>query len=400
MPRSAPNLPKHADFAKDVISDADGNTLALHRPPSVKAENACGNPGGQILEPVCDAGLQETAPGSRLGSESLVTVFIRMVWQHVKLACWLTVGLGIVMLIFSANSKKSAQFQMHPIQWIFQLIVALVGLPLLLFCVFVEWLYDGHRVVFNLGLLVLYLVWLAINAALVITGEYWVKHGTRVRRQVEMEDVWGPEYEKNPRLQDAARPWLDSFGKGLTDFTRECGNTEYNFSKDGFYREMVAADYRGRDQVFKDQMADLPVKYTFEEQMRLVLPAMAPWLLAAALVLAAVPWHGAADAACYSGCSTEEVDAVVASTPVPRGSIGKHELSGKVTIVVGEYAGGGMLDCSMGYSTPEDGTYTVSRVNDNRLPDKDGDYLEFPPNSFLERGVEYKRIICRDSRKP
>src|SRR5208282_2623715 len=384
------NHPKHADFAKDVIIDADGDTLAFHRPPPPGAEIPCGKTSGQILEPIFDATLQDADLASGSGSESLVTVFARMVWQHVKLACWLTVGLGIVMMIFSANSKKSAQFQSHPIQWVFQLIVGLIGLPLLLIVIFVEWLYDGHRVVFNLGLLALYLAWLLFNAWVAVAKEFWVKHGTSVRRQVEMEDVWGPEYGKDPHLQAAGTPWLDSFrsfeGRAI-------------ISRERVYSDMVD-DHKFQDEVFKDQMADLPVRYTDAEHMSLILPAMAPWLLAAALVLAAVPWHGVADAVCYHGCTADEADAIAANTPAPRGLIDRHELQGKVTIIAGEYQGGGFLDCNMGYSTPADGTYAVSRVNYNRLPDKDGGYLEFPPTSFLTSGVEHKRIICRDWRKP
>src|SRR5208282_5496601 len=399
------NLPKHADFAKDVIIDADGDTLAFHRPPPPGAEIPGGKTSGQILEPVCDADLQEADSGSHYGSESLVTVFARMVWQHVKLACWLTVGLGIVMMIFSANSKKSAPFQSHPIQWIFQLIVGLIGLPLLLIVIFAEWLYDGHRAVFNLGLFAIYLVWLFINGWMVVGDEYWVKHGTRVRRQVWMADIWGPAYESKPQLQQAGNEYLNALGKDLTTFSREGGNKEYSFSKEGFYAEMMASrDRLGRIFFFSDthQVADLPVEYTDAEHWKLVKVALLPWLLAAALVLAAIPWHGAADAACYHGCSAEEAYAAAVATPAPEGAIGKHELSGKVTVVAGGYAGGGMLECSPDFKGsgtrsrwPEDGTYRVERLDYNGFPSARGNYLRFKEFSLLGDGVVG---VCRDTR--
>src|SRR5208282_2162520 len=389
------NLPKHADFAKDVIIDADGDTLAFHRPPPPGAEISGGKTSGQILEPVCDADLQEADSGSHYGSESPVTVFARMVWQHVKLACWLTVGLGLVMLRFSANQKKSAPFQSHPFQWIFPIIVGFIGMPLLLFFIFVEWLHDGHRAVFNLGLFAIYLVWLFINAWMVVTEEYWVKHGTSVRRRVWMEDIWGPDWGSKPQLQEGGRLWLDSKISWL-----DSGDCPVKTSRERWYTDLTAATDLQRIAFFADEMADLPVEYTGAEQKKLVYAAVAPWLLLAALVLALVPWHGVADAVCYHGCTADEADAIAANTPAPRGLIDRHELQGKVTIIAGEYQGGVFLDCNMGYSTPADGTYAVSRVNYNRLPDKDGGYLEFPPTSFLTSGVEYKRILCRDWRKP
>jgi len=132
------------------------------------------------------------------------------------------------------------------------------------------------------------------------------------------------------------------------------------------------------------------------------LTAMAPWLLAAALVLAAVPWHGVADAACSHGCSREEADAIATETPAPRGSIGKHELSGKVTVVAGGYAGGGMLDCSPDFKGsgtrsrwPEDGTYDVERLDYRGFPAADGHYLQFKESSLFGDGIVG---VCRDTR--
>ncbi len=316
-----------------------------------------------------------------------LTTFFHMIWQHIKLACWMTVGLGIVMLLFKSQSKKEGVSK-HPILGVLQILVAPLAAVALGVLIFGSYLHDEHRAIFNLGLLAIYLVWLHINVWWVVGNDYQKNPNVIVRRIVTMEDVWGPDYEKTPQIQEAARPWLNSYRK--TRFEKE--QSEKDIYDLGMYRSAGCSRYVYGD----DEMADLPAYYTSTEQKKLEYAVMAPWLLAAALVLAFIPWHGAAETVCAHGCSLAEADSIAESTPISKGTIGPHDLEGKATVIVGKFAGGWNLDCSMGYGNPADGTYTVSRVNDNRLPDKDGNYLEFPPNSFLERGVEYKRIICRD----
>ncbi len=219
----------------------------------------------------------------------LLAVFFRMVWQHVKLACWLTVGLGLIMLIFSANSKKQQSLGSNPLMWLFQFILGAIGLPLLVLFIFVGWLHDDHRVIFNLGLLVIYLVWLWLNVRFcAVPGEFWVKRGTSVRRRVWMDDVWGPDWENKPQFQEAARPWFNAFRKWLGE-TFE--SDESGLSEAKLYTDLMACTDLQRIEFFADQTADLPVGYTDKELGDLTLVAMAPWLLLAALALAAIPWH-------------------------------------------------------------------------------------------------------------
>jgi hypothetical protein len=109
---------------------------------------------------------------NRRPSGSLVVVTRRLIWMHVKLALWMTLVLGFFMFLFSEKSKKENPGLNHPVETVFQVIATLFAPIALGVVFFISYLYDDHRVVFNLGALALYLMWLLSVTDNMVKQEY------------------------------------------------------------------------------------------------------------------------------------------------------------------------------------------------------------------------------------
>ena len=83
------------------------------------------------------------------GSETLLVVTRRMVWNHLKLALCVVLGFFVMMWLFAANSRKQASGLRHPIEWLVQAIVGFFGAIALGLAIFSSYVYDEHKSVHN-----------------------------------------------------------------------------------------------------------------------------------------------------------------------------------------------------------------------------------------------------------
>jgi hypothetical protein len=213
-------------------------------------------------------------------SESLVVVTRRLTWKHFKLACWMTIGLGIIMWLFSSMSKKRPSAP----EKLVQLIVGPLAAVALGLCVFSSFVYDGHRAAFNIGVLALYLVWLGITTSNVVwDDEYRTKRGTKVLRMPDRDDVWGSEeypyiqYQNVPKDVQQGLVYADGYPVRRALYKR-------------FYEDLRDGLYDTGNPPSREW--ELHLRYTKKEFNVLTLKAMVPWVVVAASIMVFIPWHG------------------------------------------------------------------------------------------------------------
>lgn len=240
--------------------------------------------------------------GHRDGSESLVFITRRLVWKHFKLALCIVGSFFVVMWLFATMSKKRPNAP----QALLQSIVGPIAAIVLGFLIFASYIYDEHRMVFNIGLAALYLIWLLWITYAIVDEEYNYKAGTKILREPTKEDVWGRDGDF-PILQNHVPDEIrKSVEKGMEGEKYAVRLATERHLYESFYKDLADGLY---DTGKHSRKWEFPEEYTNRELRPFRLKAMLPWVLMAALVMVLIPWRGAADAPCYNGCTAAESSA-------------------------------------------------------------------------------------------
>ncbi len=338
------------------------------------------------------------------GSESIVFVIRRLIWKHVKLALYMCGGFLLAMFSLKGASEKNEGLN-QPVTSLLQVIAGLLAPIVLVVGIYFSYMYDEHKVILNLMLIAVYLIWLYATAFETVCEEYHYKAGTKILRKPTRYDVWGYS-KKHPILQRSHVP---------ADVREDIENALKNQADSSSLRWVKQQMWMSFDKDFADGLYDsenhprewgFPEEYTDKERKSFRRLVLVPCLLVLALVSWQVPsWHGAADQPCYHGCTAEEArverDKVWAEEerdkmPIHE-AIGRYELRGKVTIYHGEPQGIS-LDSNCENGQIPDGTYTVERVDGAGGSSEQGTYLQFYRSSFLGIGVGDMVTVCTDMR--
>ncbi|HXX17943.1 MAG TPA: hypothetical protein VEJ46_00935 [Candidatus Acidoferrum sp.] len=253
------------------------------------------------------------------GSESLVVVTRRMVWKHFKLACWMTIGLGIIMWLFGAKSRKENPGLNHPVDSVSQTVATLFAPIALILVIFARYMYDDHRAAFNFGLLAFYLIWLVATTWYVVGKEYEYRSGAMVLRVPVRMEVWGCD-PNNPVLQKDVPTDVRCQFEGFSLNERRAAFAA--FDEDLPWEEAVLSPVSSAEKfpVYStarrvlDQERQLPSlewefpkAYTHRERLPFQLKAMVPWVLIAALIIFFfTSWRNAPDC-CNEWCTANSM---------------------------------------------------------------------------------------------